>query len=111
MFRRGVSEFEALSHNDQALVHTFLAAHMLVGTSVFRASRAGQFDPSLADTVVNFCAVLIKSRGIEQWWRFHRLAADDEFVAHIEGLAETESLPSLVEVFPWYGLESQEMGA
>ncbi len=110
-FRRGANDFSSLSHNDQALLHVFLGAHLLSGQNVFEAVRKGQFDPETADGFIKFCAAIIKSPGLAQWWSSGRAFSNPRFVAHLEAVAQAEDILPLHELLPWYALEEQEGGA
>ncbi len=110
-FRKGIYDFASLSHNDQALVHTFLGAHMLNAQNVFHAERDGQFNPKTASEFLMFCSSMIKSPGIAYWWKHQRAFYIPEFVARLESGAGTKDLLALHEMLPWYALEEGEMGS
>jgi len=65
--------------------------------------RAGQFDPRLAEPLIQFFATTLESKGGSEWWpTSKKLGWDAEFVRHIDSMIPDSKVPTLEQTQPWW---------
>ena len=91
LFRQGFDHFESMEPNDQARLHAHLAA-------MFYSAQS-----SYTEEGVDFFATLIRSPGFAAWWAITKSIYRQDFVQHVEELAQTQKdAPLAPDFMPWY---------
>lgn len=100
IFRRGLTDFEALDGNDKMRFHVWMVAHMLNAQTSFLQLKEGSINEQVAVQTNEFNAALIKTPGGRQWWDYIKPIWRESFVTHIEALSENSQ--AISELWPWF---------
>ena len=106
IFRQGLTDFEQLSENDQMRFHAWMVPHLLNAQVLYFQLSDGIMHQRIADQILPFNAMMLKTRGGSYWWSTARSIWRPEFVEHIDKLI-VECSP-ITEVWPWFSTVDQE---
>ncbi len=85
-FRRGLHDFEPLSHSEQLVVHSQLARITNLDQTQFILGRSGVIEGRYAAAMQTIGVGILKSPGAQQWWRTARPAYLPDDVDPVERL-------------------------
>ena len=106
ILRQGLTDFEQLSRNDQMRFHAWMVPHLLNAQVLWFQLNDGIMHRQIADQILTFNAMMLKTNGGSYWWSTARVIWRPEFVEHIDKLIE--DLSPITEIWPWFSTIDQE---
>lgn len=104
VLRKSVMDWEALSKNEQTLVHLHLSAHVLHCQNAFALANQGVLDPEMYRAFEDFNVSMLRCPGFAQWYASQEQYLPPTFAQRIrERLADVSTLPPpMHEILPFY---------
>jgi len=100
LFRRGLTDFEALNGDDKMRFHVWMVAHMLNAQTSYLQLEEGSINEQVAVQTIEFNAALIKTPGGREWWDYIKPIWRESFVTHLEALSADAQ--AINELWPWF---------
>ena len=108
LFRRGLSDFSALSRDDQLRFDMYLSALGSLLSLVF--ARELVEEPYNRQWLVWFSS-LVKSEGGGRWWAETKPRYFESFQSRIDALAADPAVPVIADLNSWFALSPDENAA
>ncbi len=110
LFRAGLNHFETLDRNAQAAFHAQIIKVFNLGMTDFALQRAGMVTEMTSAGFQRWCAMILRTPGLDTWWEGTKLALVPDYVEYLEALRDAEPGPSMVEAVRWYGPDEGARG-
>lgn len=109
LLRRGFTDFESLSREEQAIAGMFFAGAMNVGEEANSLRNTPAIDPETAATYEFAVVAVLQVRGAQRWWESASTGWSASFRARVqEVLASTTCPPPITTYMPWLMWSSEE---
>ena len=104
LFRDGVRDFAALDDNSKAVFHAHVMKVFNLGHMDFTLKRQGMITEYTSSSYQAWCARIIRTPGLDEWWDGTKRALPAAYVQFLETLRdETEGALTVTDAVVWYG--------
>ena len=105
LLRRAYAGFDALSGEEQVVIHSYWGRLFFLGQQVNVLAARGVVDPELEHSINTALCAVLQAPGSDRWWRYVEASKlySDEYVARLNTLIAHPDGPAPIgEILPWY---------